>query len=88
MFEFASYPSRAFHLCKGDILVVYSDGLTDAQDQEAEEFGEERLRKIIQEEGPLGSQALEEKLLKSIEDFTQGVPQTDDITFVIVQKFQ
>jgi serine phosphatase RsbU (regulator of sigma subunit) len=88
MFDFASYPSRAFHLCKGDILVVYSDGLTDAQGQEEEEFGEERLRKIIQEEGPSGSQALEEKLLKSIEDFTQGVPQTDDITFVIVQKFQ
>ena len=88
MFDFASYPSRPFHLCKGDILVVYSDGLTDAQNRQEEMFGEERLLKVIQQEAPSGSHVLEEKLLKSIHEFTQGVPQTDDITFVIVQKYQ
>jgi serine phosphatase RsbU (regulator of sigma subunit) len=88
MFPSASYPSRAFHLCKGDILVVYSDGLTDAQNRQEEMFGEERLLKIIQQEAPAGSHALEVKLLKTIEEFTQGMPQTDDITFVIVQKYQ
>jgi serine phosphatase RsbU (regulator of sigma subunit) len=88
MFDFASYPSRAFHLYKGDILVVYSDGLTDAQNRQEEMFGEERLLKIIEQEAPSGSHALEVKLLKTIEEFAQGVPQTDDITFVIVQKYQ
>ena len=76
MFDFASYPSRAFRLCKGDILVVYSDGLTDAQNRQEEVFGEERLLKIIQQEAPSGSHALEENLLKMIEEFTQGMPQT------------
>jgi serine phosphatase RsbU (regulator of sigma subunit) len=88
MFAFASYPSRAFHLHKGDILVVYSDGVTDAQNQQEEVFGEERLLKIIQQEAPSGSHALEEKLLKTIGEFTQGMPQADDITFVIVHKYQ
>src|SRR3990172_4626247 len=72
IFDYASYQSRTLHLYKGDILVVYSDGLTDAQNQQEEMFGEERLLKIIQQEAPWGSHTLEQKLLKSIEEFTQG----------------
>jgi serine phosphatase RsbU (regulator of sigma subunit) len=88
MFDFASYHSRAFRLDKGDILVVYSDGLTDAQNQREEMFGEERLLEIIHREAPAGSQALERRFLTAIEEFTQGTPQTDDITFVVVEKCQ
>ncbi|MGA2329875.1 MAG: SpoIIE family protein phosphatase [Bryobacteraceae bacterium] len=88
LFDFASYQSRALQLYKGDILVVYSDGLTDAQNQQEEMFGEERLLQIIQQEAPSGSHAIEQKFLKAIEEFTQGMPQTDDITFVVVEKCQ
>ena len=40
MFDSSRYQSRPLHLCGGDILVVYSDGLTDAQNQQDEMFGE------------------------------------------------
>jgi serine phosphatase RsbU (regulator of sigma subunit) len=86
LFDTASYESGAFRLDQGDILVVYSDGLPDAQNPQEEMFGEERLLKLIRQEATLGSQALEQKLLKAIEEFTQGTPQTDDITFVVVEK--
>jgi serine phosphatase RsbU (regulator of sigma subunit) len=86
MFDFVSYEPRPFHLDKGDILVVYSDGLPDAQNRREQMLGEKRLLEIIRQEGPSGSQALERKFLQAIEDFTQGMPQTDDITFVIVEK--
>src|ERR1035437_2781733 len=88
MFDFASYQPRTFRLDQGDILVVYSDGLTDAQNQQEEMFGEKRLLQLIRQEAPSGSQALERKFLKAIEQFTQGRPQTDDITFVVVEKCQ
>jgi sigma-B regulation protein RsbU (phosphoserine phosphatase) len=88
MFDFASYESRTFRLDIGDILVVYSDGLTDAQNRQEEMFGEERLLRLIREEAPSGSHAVERKFLKAIEDFTQGVPQSDDFTFVVVEKYQ
>jgi serine phosphatase RsbU (regulator of sigma subunit) len=88
MFEHASFRSRALHLEKGDILVVYSDGLTDAQNQREEMFGDDRLLKLIQEGAPSGSRALEQKFLETIQDFTQGMPQTDDITFVFVERCQ
>jgi serine phosphatase RsbU (regulator of sigma subunit) len=86
MFDFASYQSRALHLDQGDILVVYSDGLTDAESPQGEVFGEKRLLQIIQQEAPSGSYAVEQRCLKAIEDFTEGMPQVDDITFVVVEK--
>ena len=70
----------------GDLLLVYSDGLTDAENQREEMFGDERLLELVREAAPAGSRVLECKLLRAIEEFTQGTPQTDDITFVIVEK--
>jgi serine phosphatase RsbU (regulator of sigma subunit) len=86
LFDFASYQVRTLHLCKGDVLVVYSDGVTDALNQQDEMFGEERLVSIIRQHATAGSHELKQKLLSAVEDFTQGEPQTDDITFVIVEK--
>ena len=88
MFDFASYQARTFRLDKGDILVVYSDGLTDAQNRQEEMFGEERLLTLIRQGAPLGSHTLEQEFLKAISEFTQGMPQTDDITFMVVEKCQ
>jgi serine phosphatase RsbU (regulator of sigma subunit) len=86
MFEHASYQARTFHLDTGDILVVYSDGLTDAQNLRGELFGETRLKDIIRKEAPFGSHELERSVLSAIGEFTESLPQTDDITFVVVEK--
>jgi serine phosphatase RsbU (regulator of sigma subunit) len=86
MFESASFQSRKFHLDGGDLLIVYSDGLTDAENPQEEMFGEERLLEIIQREAPAGSRAVEQTILKGIAEFTQNMPQTDDITLVVVEK--
>jgi serine phosphatase RsbU (regulator of sigma subunit) len=88
MFDEAIYESRPFRLDQGDILVVISDGLTDAQNPQLEMFGEQRLLEIIRQKAPAGGQAIEQKFLESIEEFTQGMAQTDDITFVIAEKCQ
>ncbi len=87
MFDSACYQSRPLHLDQGDLLVVYSDGLTDAENPQGEMFGEERLLELIEHHAPLGSQAVERSFMKTIDDFTQGTPQTDDITFVLAEKY-
>jgi sigma-B regulation protein RsbU (phosphoserine phosphatase) len=87
-FDAVSYQSCPFHLEIGDIMVVYSDGLTEAQNPLKEMVGEERLLQIIQQEAPLGSQAFQQKFLQAIHDFTEGMPQSDDITFLIIEKYQ
>lgn len=85
-FGFASYSARQFQLNQGDILVVYSDGLTEAQNPEGEMFGEEKLLEIIAIEGPGGSKALEKGVLDEMKRFTRGRSQVDDITFLLVEK--
>jgi serine phosphatase RsbU (regulator of sigma subunit) len=86
MFDCASYESRPLLMATGDILVVYSDGLTEAENRQKEVFGEERLRTIIKQWASSGSDVIESKLLEAVEEFTQDVPQMDDITFVLVEK--
>ncbi|HEY3443750.1 MAG TPA: SpoIIE family protein phosphatase [Paludibaculum sp.] len=88
MFDFATYRPRKFHLAKGDILVVSSDGLTKAENATGEVFGEERLREIIEQAARAGSQEIELSCLKAVAEFTHGMPQTDDITFMAVEKFE
>jgi sigma-B regulation protein RsbU (phosphoserine phosphatase) len=86
MFDFAIYETRPLQLGEGDVLVVYSDGLTDAENDEGEMFGAERLAAAVRTEGPAGGEALEKALLFGLERFTGGSPQTDDITLVIVER--
>lgn len=86
MFEFAVYKSSPFRLSCGDILFVYSDGLTDAENEQGKMFGTECLVNTIRREALPGAEALERGLLHAIEQFTGGTAQTDDITFVVVEK--
>jgi sigma-B regulation protein RsbU (phosphoserine phosphatase) len=86
MFTFTTYRSRKFHLDSGDILFVYSDGLTNAENPRHEMFGQTRLLEIIQQQAPSGSQALERGILNAVEAFTQGMAQADDITYMVVEK--
>jgi sigma-B regulation protein RsbU (phosphoserine phosphatase) len=86
MFDEASYESCPLQLGDGDILVVNSDGLTDMANPEGEMFGEEKLLQLIRQEAGGGSEAVERELLQAIREFTQGRPQTDDITFWVVEK--
>ena len=85
-FPFASYQGCPLRLDKGDILLVFSDGLTEAQNPQEEMFGEERLKEILRREAPAGSENLERKLLGAVEEFTRGAGQSDDITFLLVEK--
>src|SRR5665213_1720610 len=70
MFDDVCYPARKVQLDAGDILLVYSDGLTDAENHNEEMFGEERLLDLLRQVAPAGSHVLECKLLRAIEEFT------------------
>jgi sigma-B regulation protein RsbU (phosphoserine phosphatase) len=85
-FSFATYQSALLQLGKGDVLVAYSDGLTEAENKDGEQFGEDRLKSIIRTEAPIGSKHLEEKVLSAIQNFTMGRSQTDDMTIMIVER--
>ncbi len=88
MFEGVSYESRPLTLGQGDVLVVNSDGVTDAQNNNNEMFGEARLLNIVRQQAGAGSVAIKKALMQAIEEFTGGRAQTDDITLVVVERYQ
>ncbi len=70
----------------GEMLFLYTDGVTEAMNSAKEQFGEERLENIIKEHGSLKPNDLKNFLKTEIETFTGKEPQSDDITFIILQQ--
>jgi phosphoserine phosphatase RsbU/P len=75
------YSSMAVALGPGDVVVLYSDGVTDAMDQNHERFGDDRFDRALVE-APQGADAVGEALLAAVRDYAAGRSQFDDITLV------
>jgi phosphoserine phosphatase RsbU/P len=85
-FQFATYEAATLNMNPGDVLLAYSDGLTEAENPQGEMLGEEAVKNVILAASPTGSQQLEQKLLATIQSFTAGRTLTDDITLIIVER--
>jgi serine phosphatase RsbU (regulator of sigma subunit)/anti-sigma regulatory factor (Ser/Thr protein kinase)/transposase len=73
-------------LNKGDLLLVYTDGITEAMNSKREEYGEQRLLKMIKRYKRLSTSKFAEKLIEDIREFTSGTPQSDDFTFIVIRE--
>ena len=69
----------------GDMLVLYTDGISEAMNSRREEFGEERLYELISDNHVVDAYDMQKKIMRSISDFVQDAKQHDDITMVIAQ---
>ena len=68
-------------LQQGDVVILYTDGVTDAQNGDNESFGEERLRQTLSQ-ARQGAAAAGEAIVAAVNDFARGPTQFDDITIV------
>ncbi|MGD1049284.1 MAG: anti-sigma factor antagonist, partial [Candidatus Krumholzibacteriaceae bacterium] len=73
-------------LKKDDMLVIYTDGVTEAMNEAREQYGEERLIQLIKSSGKLSPQAFIDLLSDNIKEFTGDEPQNDDITVVAIKE--
>ena len=69
----------------GDVIVFYTDGISEAMNPASDLFGEARLSDIIEEHGHLGSGELRERILREIEAFVAGADQHDDMTMILLK---
>ena len=74
-------PICEISLASGDLLVVYTDGVTEAANSDGEEFGEERLIKVVQAHQLASAEALLKIVSAEVQRFSYG-EQTDDLTLV------
>lgn len=78
-------PARVELTC-GDVLVMYTDGVTDALDQDEEEFGAARLNETVQENAEKSAQEITDEILRAVQEFAAGAPQFDDLTLLVVKR--
>jgi len=69
----------------GDLLVVCTDGLNEARNVDGELFGHERLLKLVDDLASHPAEFIVECLLRSVTEYTQGQPQEDDQTLIVIK---
>ncbi len=82
----AKYEESRITLEKGDVLVMFSDGVTEAPDPNDNEYGEERLANLVAELSLRPAKEIVDAIHKSVHEFTQGAPPADDITVVVARR--
>ncbi len=79
------YKQTTVPFLPGDLLLTYTDGISEALNIKDEEFGEERLKSVVKENLHLNSYELKNKILQEVDLFTQSDNISDDRTIVIVK---
>jgi len=85
LFAQSDYELVKFDLCKGDSLILYTDGLTEASVNETE-YGEERLKQLLQKSTELPAKMLLEAIINDQKSFIKGSPLFDDIAVSVIAK--
>ena len=81
--EEAEFAEKTIELQKDDLLVLYTDGITETVNLENQEFGRERLIKLIQQVNNAPVKQVVQEIRQGLEEFSEGKPLADDTTIVI-----
>ncbi|MCX7881878.1 MAG: SpoIIE family protein phosphatase [Brevinematales bacterium] len=85
LFAEATYETDTYRYESDQILVVYSDGMTECINAAEEEFGIQRLKALIQKYDYLPAKEIQDKILQEIREFTVGTEIYDDMTLVVIK---
>ncbi len=81
--EYTEVTKLSYH--KGDVMVLYTDGITEAKNRRGEEFGYERLRTVLKESKNLSVQEIQQEIIQRLYQFIGTDAINDDYTMVIVR---
>jgi phosphoserine phosphatase RsbU/P len=79
------YAEASVTLSPGDVLVMYTDGVSEAMNQRNDQFTEEQLEVILKESTHLSAKEIIQRVQQALESHTQGTPQSDDITMLVLK---
>ena len=85
MFETAQFELARTTIHPGDTIIVYTDGITDAENPQPEMFGKTRLRTLMRSIHESTATAITERIVERVREFTAGADQADDITLLAVR---
>jgi len=70
----------------GDVVLLYTDGITEAQNKDGEEFGYDRIEYLLRKHNAESAENIYNIIINAVEEFAGDQPQHDDITMLIVKK--
>ncbi len=79
------YEQETIHMESGDLLVAYTDGVTEARNADDQEFGESTLEQIVNSSAQVPVQELSERIVASVREWCGDVPPHDDLTLVVMK---
>jgi len=82
----APYSEMHTHLNQGDMIVLYSDGVTEATNHQYDEFGEDRFIDVLKANRTKPAAQIVDVVNKALAEFAAGAPQADDITLVVAKR--
>jgi serine phosphatase RsbU (regulator of sigma subunit) len=85
-FQDVDLEERAIDMGPGDLLILYTDGVTEARDPNRGLFGEERLEAAVKANANANAQQVLEAIVAAVEVFTAGTPQADDLTLFVLKR--
>jgi len=85
-FEGLPYTSGEVTLAPGDILVTYTDGVTEAENESHEQFGEEALETLLPNYVTASAAGMVEGIRSQVQNFAGEAPQSDDITVLVIKR--
>jgi serine phosphatase RsbU (regulator of sigma subunit) len=85
LFPALSYQEATVELQPGDVLVAFTDGVTEALNAADEEYGEERLKNLLREVVHLPVQEISSRMSDELRSWINDAPQYDDLTFVVMK---
>ena len=83
LIEEAEFAEKAIELHEEDLLVLYTDGVTEAVNIHNQEFGRERLIKLGQQVNNAPAKQVVQEIRQALEEFSEGKPLADDTTLVV-----
>ena len=79
-----TWQQRVVHLAPGDVLLLYTDGITEAQDAQEAFFDEDRLREVFRAHLGRSARDIQDGVIAEVDAFVGDTPQFDDITMMVV----
>lgn len=86
LMSFAEYDTGSVHLDPGDVLFIYSDGVSEANNINEDEFGMDRLTEVIRTNVARSASGIRDRVEAALSEFTGTAAPNDDITLVIVKR--
>jgi sigma-B regulation protein RsbU (phosphoserine phosphatase) len=84
-FEHAPYEDVVEQLANGDVIVIFSDGVTEALDTQGQEFGEERLIELVRQQHGADPATILDRIVAAVQTFSHGAAQHDDVTALVIK---